>query len=167
MCKNSHFSLLKYNFIYSVFLAIFPTVFSCSTVKYIPVETIKEIYIKDTTYLRDTVIQYKLEKQYVRDYTGLLDTLNLETNVAKSTAYIDTSKNILTGSIENKQDPFDIQTQYKERVIYRDSIQIREVPVEIEVEKVVRVVPWWAKILSWIGGLSLAVAAGWVISKFV
>ena len=104
----------------------------CKTIKYVPIKETEYVHIKDSIYLRDTTIQYKIERQYVRDYTGLLDTLRLETDYAESESYIDTTKNALVGSIRNKDRSIDIPIQYKERVVYKDSIRDREVPVPVE-----------------------------------
>lgn len=106
----------------------------CKTIKYVPIKETEYVHIKDSVYLRDTTIQYKIEKQYVRDYTGLLDTLRMETNYAESESYIDTTKNALVGSLRNKNRSIDIPIQYKERIVYKDSIRDREVPVPVEKE---------------------------------
>ena len=88
--------------------------------------------VKDSVYFRDTTVQIRVQKEKVRDYTGLLDTLHLETSYAASTAYVDTSRNILTGEIQNKESVINIPVQVKEKVITRDSVVYKEVPVEVE-----------------------------------
>lgn len=131
----------------------------CKTIQYIPVETIKEVYVRDSVAVHDTTIQYQIEKQYVRDYTGLLDELVLETDYAIARAHVDTAAAKLSGSIENKGKTVEIKTQWKERLVYRDSIITKEVPVEVEVEKIVKVVPFFWKFLSVIGLIALAYIA--------
>lgn len=145
-------------------LAILPTFFSCTVTKYVPIET--QVNVRDSVAIsyRDSVVIIPTER--IVDIVRQYDTLYLESSAAKSTAYIDTSTHTLKGTLENKQE-IQYKYVYRDRIKYRDSIQIKEVPYPVEVEKVVKVVPLWAKILSWIGGISLAVAAGWVISKFV
>ena len=118
-----------------IILSVLCILSGCKVIKYVPIKETEYVHIKDSVYFRDTTIQYRLEKQYVRDYTGLLDTLKLETDYAQSEAYIDTTNNMLTGSIRNKEKPIYIPTQYKERIVYKDSIRDREVPVPVEVEK--------------------------------
>ena len=106
----------------------------CKVIKYVPIKETEYVNIKDSVYFRDTTIQYKIEKQFVRDYAGLLDTLRMETDYAESKSYIDTAKNALVGSIRNKDKNIDIPIQYKERIIYKDRIRDREVPVPVEKE---------------------------------
>ena len=109
----------------------------CKTIQYVPVKETQYVTVKDSVYFRDTTVQIRVQKEKVRDYTGLLDTLRLETSYAASTAYLDTSRNILTGEIRNKENVINIPVQVKEKVITRDSVVYKEVPVEVEVEKVV------------------------------
>ena len=139
---------------------------ACGTTQYIPVETIKEVHVKDTTVLHDTTIQYQIEKEYVRDYTGLLDELVLETDYAIAKAHVDTAAQKLTGSIENKDKALNIPTQYKERTVYRDTVITKEVPVPVEVEKKVPYVPFFWRFLSVIGILAIAYLTFKLIFKF-
>lgn len=151
---NNMKSFLKYTFL----ILIIGILASCSPkVIYQPVETV--IHVKDTTILRDTTIQYRIEKQYVRDYTGMLDTLKLSTDFAEAEAFVDTTNNVLSGSIRNKDKVLNIPTQYKERLVYRDTVITKEIPVPVEVEKIVKVVPFFWKFLSVIGLLALFLLA--------
>ena len=115
-----------------ILIALSCIISGCKVIKYVPIKETEYVHIKDSVYLRDTTIQYKIEKQYMRDYTGLLDTLRMETDYAESESYVDTAKNSLVGSIRNKDRHIDIPVQYKERIVYRDSIRDREVPVPVE-----------------------------------
>ena len=139
---------------------------ACGTIQYVPVETIKEVHVKDTTVLHDTTIQYQIEKEYVRDYTGLLDELVLETDYAIAKAHVDTAAQKLTGSIENKDKALNIPTQYKERTVYRDTVITKEIPVPVEVEKKVPYVPFLWRFLSVIGILAIAYITFKLIFKF-
>lgn len=160
---NNMKHFLKYTFLFLI-LGILA---SCSPkVIYQPVETVKEVHVKDTTILRDTTIQYKLETQYVRDYTGMLDVLKLSTDYAEAEAWVDTTANTLRGSIRNKDKVLNIPTQYKERLVYRDTVITKEVPVPVEVVKEVRHVPWIFRVLSGIGLLAVLGVAAYVYSKF-
>lgn len=109
----------------------------CKTIQYIPVEHTEYVTVRDSVYLRDTTIQFKIVKEYVKDYTDLLDTLHLETGLAEARAWVDTSKNVLAGEIKNKDKTVDVPVQVKERVVVRDSIVYQDRPVPVEVEKVV------------------------------
>lgn len=109
----------------------------CKTIQYVPVEHTEYVTVRDSVYVRDTMVQFKVEREYVRDYTGLLDTLEMETSYAASRAWVDTTNNILTGDIRNKEREVDVPVQVKERIVVRDSIVYQEKPVPVEVVKTV------------------------------
>lgn len=106
-------------------------------IQYVPVKETEYVTMRDSVYLRDTTIQYRVEKEYVRDFTGMLDTLKLSTGMAEAKAWVDTSKAVLAGSIKNKDKVIDIPVQVKEKIVYKDSLVYKDVPVPVEVEKVV------------------------------
>lgn len=139
---------------------------SCSTVKYVPVKETQYITVRDSVAYRDTLIKYRIERERYTDYAGLLDTLRLSTDYAEARAYIDTTANLLKGSIESKPEK-EIPIRWKEKVVYKDSLVYKEVPVPVEVEKKVRYVPWWAKFLSAIGALALAAIIGKIALKYL
>ena len=107
---------------------------SCSTIKYVPVKG-EDIY--HTEYItKDSIVYTPVE--VIKEVAPELDTLYMETSVAKAKAYLDTKLSILKGEMKNKKEII-----YKDKIVYRDSIiiQKQEVPVEVEVEK--KVVPSW------------------------
>ena len=115
---------------------------SCSIFKEIPVNTTTETvynYI-DTLIIRDSTVL--IPKYVVKDVVPEYDTLLLETNLAKSKSYIDTLTNLLKGEIQNKVETVQ-KIVYKDRTVYRDSIQIqeKEIPVYVTTEK--KYVPSW------------------------
>ena len=57
---------------------------------------------------------------------------HLETSVAESDAEID-SLGLLHHTLINKKDSIKTKIQYVDRISYRDSIQTKEVPVEVKV----------------------------------
>ena len=105
---------------------------SCSTIKYVPVETIERIEYRDSiVYVNDTVtIEVPKEKVV---YVGPADTLSkISTPLAFSEAKVENG--ILTHTLEQKGEiKTRIDTFYK--VKYTDRIVEKEVPVEVEVEK--------------------------------
>ena len=105
---------------------------SCSTVKYVPVETIERIEYRDSiVYVNDTItIEVPKEKVV---YVGPADTLSqISTSLAFSEAKVE--KGILTHTLEQKGEiKTKIDTFFK--VKYTDRIVEKEVPVEVEVEK--------------------------------
>lgn len=107
---------------------------SCSTIKYVPVKG-EDIY--HTEYItKDSIVYTPVE--VIKEVVPELDTLYMETSVAKAKAYLDTNLNALKGEMKNKK-----EIVYKDKIVYRDSIiiQKQEIPVEIEVEN--KVVPKW------------------------
>ena len=107
---------------------------SCSTIKYVPVKG-EDIY--HTEYItKDSIVYTPVE--VIKEVVPELDTLYMETSVAKAKAYLDTNLSILKGEMKNKKEII-----YKDKIVYRDSIvfQKQEVPVEVEVVK--KVVPGW------------------------
>lgn len=119
-----------------IFILLGLLVLSCK-VQYVPVEHTEYVTVRDSVYFRDTTIQFRIEKEYVRDYAGLTDTLGLETSYASARAWLDTSRAVLAGSIRNKENVINIPVQVKEKVTVRDSIVYRDVPVPVEVVKTV------------------------------
>lgn len=141
-------------------ICAFLCIFSGCKVQYVPVEHTEYVHTIDSVYLRDTTIQYKVEKEYVRDYTGLLDTLDMETSYASARAWLDTSRAMLSGEIRNKENVIDIPVSVKEKVTVRDSIVYQDRPVPVEVEKVVHpgYEKWlWAWLVFSLLGLALFV----------
>ena len=117
-----------------IFFLILLLLTSCSTIKYVPVKG-EDIY--HTEYItKDSIVYTPVE--VIKEVVPEMDTLYMETSVAKAKAYLDTNLNILKGEMKNKKEII-----YKDKIVYRDSIiiQKQEVPVEVEVEK--KVVPGW------------------------
>lgn len=75
------------------------------------------------------------------DVIKQIDTSYLETSIAKSIAYVDTNSLMIIHSLENKDTVIAERIVYqdrfieKEKIVYRDSIETKEVPVEVIVEK--------------------------------
>ena len=107
---------------------------ACSTIKYVPVKG-EDIY--HTEYItKDSIVYTPVE--VIKEVVPEMDTLYMETTVAKAKAYLDTNLSILKGEMKNKK-----EIVYKDKIVYRDSIiiQKQEVPVPVEVEK--KVIPKW------------------------
>lgn len=129
--------------------------FGCGvTKKTIQIEHVTETHYVDSTRWHDSTIYYVVPVERYRDYTSLLDTLKLETSLARAEAYIDTTNNTLKGSIENKKDSIKTVIRWKERIIQKDSLVYKEVPVEVEKE-----VTKYPKTYWWFMGISILAAA--------
>ena len=91
---------------------------------------------KDSTVVKDSMRLVDLPVERIVDRVAIYDTLELETSLAKTRAWVDTTKHALVGEMKNKQKA-NIKVEYREKIIYRDSIYTKEVPVpyEVTVEK--------------------------------
>lgn len=149
-----------------VFFAFFAVVFtSCTTVKYIPVKETEYVTVRDSVYFRDTLVRIELEKARVSDFVDVGDTLYMQTDLAASTAFLDTLDGKLKGTLRNIMPYVEKPVQIREKIVYRDSVRSVEVPVPVEIEKRVKYVPWYTKALAFLGILSIVAAALWVVKK--
>lgn len=143
------------------FLTLF-ILMGCSTVKYVPIETETKIIQKDSiVYVRDTV-EIPIERQIIKEIIPSVDTSYLSTDLARSTAYLDTLERKIhhtleqSGTVKTEIDTCYI-TQIKEKVVYQDR------PVEVEVP--VKYVPsFYTFCLWWFIGTVLLIAL-WIVMK--
>lgn len=131
----------------SLFLIIDGILTSCGTTKYVPVEGRTETvtnYVDSVRWdVRDSVIL--VEKSIYKDYVGLLDTLVIESGIAKAKAWADTTHNILNGSLEGKAYvQREAKIEYRDRIVVKKDSVYREKPVPYEVIKEVTKTPKWA-----------------------
>ena len=136
----------------------------CSKKIYIPVET--KVTVKET--VRDTVVNVRLEKEYVKEITP--DTAStVETRYAKSTAMWHGDSRTLEHAIENKVDSIPVRIQYVDR-----EVEVKkptpcpvEVPVEVPVDRPVRMpLRWYERILQYLGMAALGGGVLWVVARF-
>ena len=139
---------------------------ACKTIKYVPVKEVEYVTVRDSVYYRDTLVQVELQKARLSDFVNVGDTLVLQTDLARSTAYLDTTSGTLKGTLENIKPYVEKIVPLKEKIEYRDSISYKEIPVPVEVEKIVKHTPWYMKILAWIGFAALMLLAGALVYKF-
>ena len=135
-------------------LAFYGLISGCSTPRYLPSSNIK-IVSKDSL-----VVQTKLVSVAIPNESHSIITKSkshLETSVATSDAEID-SLGMLRHTLVNKKDSIKTKIQYIDRISYRDSIQTKEVPVEVPVP--VRYIPKFHQftfVLFWIFVLFIVV----------
>lgn len=156
----------KYTFLFWLPVAVVFT--ACTTIKYIPVKETEYVHVRDSVYFRDTLIRIELEKARLSDFVNAGDTLVLSTDFARSTAFLDTLTGTLKGTLENIKPFVEKNVPLKEKIVYRDSIVKQEIPVPVEVEKIVKKTPWYMKVLAWIGFAALMLLCGslvWRIAK--
>lgn len=123
----------------------------CSTVKYMPIEseTIEKVVIRDSVIVRDSIVVIPIER--VVDVVPKYDTLSLETSIAKSKSWVDTTTHTLKGEIQNKE-----QKQNRDRTeikyIHRTDSVVIEKPVPYP-----EPVPYVPKVYKWSMGFSIIV----------
>ena len=138
--------ILRHIFHITTILTISLFVVSCALFKEVPV--------KDQINIRDSIVVHQVDsvvyipKEVIKDIVPVYDTLKMSTSMAEAEAYVDTTTHTLKGSLNNKQGTT-TKIKYVDRIQYRDSIQIKEVPIPVEVEKEVKIHPWYERIL-WI-----------------
>lgn len=134
-------------------------VVSCGPIKHVPVQTI--INYKDSTIVHVDSIAVDVPVERYVDIVNELDTLVLETSVAKAIAYADTTTRTLKGEIKNKP------VQLKKEIVYQDRVIEKEVykdkPVYVEVEKIKTKHPFYEPIL-WLFAL---LSIGYISIKLV
>ena len=116
-------------FLITVIWAFYGLLTGCSTQKYLPSSNIK-IVSKDSLIVRTELVSVALPLESHSIITKSKS--HLETSVATSDAEID-SLGMLHHTLTNKKDSIKTKIQYIDRISYRDSIEVKEVPVEVEV----------------------------------
>lgn len=129
---------------------------SCSPkTVYVPIETVKEIAVHDTTYLHRTDTLVQIPETTIADYINVADTLRLEAPYALSTAWVDTTLGILKGRLV-QGGKLPVQVVEKERIVTKDSIVYQDHPYPVEVEKIKKIVPGFWRFFGIFGIFSLA-----------
>lgn len=136
-----HFTMNKILIILS-FITSMCCISSCCAIREVPIKTETITQVRDSVIMRDSVIISHVTKERIVDVVPVYDTLHLETDFAKAISYVDTTKHILRGQIENKpQTPIKTKIQWQDRIIEKEVIKEVEVPVEVEIEK--KYIPTW------------------------
>lgn len=117
---------------------------SCGTIKYVPIKGDTVVEYRDSIVRVDSVIYTPVE--VIKEVIPITDTLTMSTSLAEAKAYIDTTNKLLKGEIHNKKGITN-KVEYKEKIVYRDSIVTQEIPVEVVKDKIIRKAPWWNWIL--------------------
>ena len=103
--------------------------YGCSSQKYLPSSNIK-IVSKDSLVVHTELVSVAIPNESHSIITKSKS--HLETSVAESDASID-SLGMLHHTLTNKKDSIKTKIQYVDKIVYRDSVEVREVPVEVEV----------------------------------
>ena len=111
-------------------LAFYGLLIGCSTPKYLASSNIK-IIAKDSLFVQTKLISVALPLESHSIITKSKS--HLETSVATSDAEID-SLGLLHHTLVNKKDSIKTKIQYVDKIVYRDSVETKEVPVPVEVK---------------------------------
>lgn len=108
--------------------------YGCGQIKYVPIQTEEKVIVRDSIIKVIDTVTVEVPKEVVKEVIPQIDTSILETSVAKSTAYLDTTKRKLHHTLEQKgQLKVEIDTCYitkiEEKIVYQDR------PIEVEVPK--------------------------------
>ena len=147
-------------FLTIVILAFYGLISGCSSPRYIPASNIK-IIAKDSLYVHTELVSVAIPNESHSIIAKKKS--HLETSVAESDASID-SLGMLHHTLTNKKDSIKTKIQYIDKIVYRDSIETKEVPVEVPVP--VRYIPKFHQftfVLFWIFVLIIVIK---VIRKF-
>ena len=134
-------------FLLCLILAFYGLISGCSSPRYISSSNMR-IVSKDSLVVHTELVSIALPLESHSIITKKKS--HLETSLAESDAEID-SLGLLHHTLVNKKDSIRTKTQYINKIVYRDSIQTKEVPVEVPVP--VRYIPKFYQftfILFWI-----------------
>ena len=110
-----------FNKITIFFLLFFCT--ACTKVIYVPTQSQTKVEIRDSLIIRDSVVITPVER--IVDIVPQYDTLHLQTSLAKSKTWVDTTTHSLKGEITNKK-----QTQNKNRIEVKYVNRVDSVVIE-------------------------------------
>lgn len=110
----------------------------CGTTRYVPVKEIE--HVRDTVILKADTVRMTIPVEKIVEVVPAMDTLRLETSVARAMAYADTATGTLKGKIENK--PY----EQKKEIQHTEKIRTVEKRVEVPIE----VVKWKNRIPVWV-----------------
>ena len=110
-------------------LAFFGLISGCSSPRYISSSNMR-IVSKDSLIVRTELVSIALPLESHSIIAKKKS--HLETSVAESDAEID-SLGMLHHTLANKKDSIKTKIQYIDKIVYRDSIETKEVPVEVKV----------------------------------
>ena len=122
-------------FLLCLILAFYGLISGCSSPRYISSSNMR-IVSKDSLIVQTKLVSIALPLENHSIITKSKS--HLETSLAESNAEID-SLGMLHHTLTNKKDSIKTKIQYIDRISYRDSIEVKEVPVEVPVP--VRYIP--------------------------
>lgn len=136
---------------------------SCGT----PREIIKYVDREVEKVRFDTLTVEKTKIERVRDFTGLLDTLHLETASAEAVSWIDTTQAVLRGSLSDKPNPVTVvvPVKEKEKIVVRDSLVFRDRIIKEKEPIYVKTVPLFWRVMGVLGIITTVILLTWLFFK--
>ena len=116
-------------FLLCLILAFYGLISGCSSPRYLPSSNMR-IVSKDSLVVHTELVSIALPLESHSIITKSKS--HLETSLAESDAEID-SLGLLHHTLVNKKDSLKSKIQYVDKIVYRDSVDVREVPVEVKV----------------------------------
>jgi len=125
-----------------------------------------DVHVRDSVaiHLIDSVVYTPVE--VIKDVVPVYDTLKMETSLSKAQAWVDTTTHTIKGKLENKKGITE-KIKYVDRVEYRDSIKIEQVPYPVEVEVVKTKHPFYESILWLLSALFVIPLIIKLVKKYV
>ena len=123
----------------------------CASQKSVVVQSKEEVktILRDSVVIRDSIVITPIER--IVDIVPQYDTLHLQTSLAKSKAWVDTTTHSLRGEITNKE-----QTQNKNRIEVKYVNRVDSVFIEKPIPYP-NPVPYVPKVYKWSLGFSIIV----------
>ena len=149
------------------------SIIGCGSIKHVPITNKTETIYRDSLILRDStryidsILYVQIPREKVMEIISQIDTSYLETSIAESVAYVDTNSLMIVHSLENKDTVLKEKIVYKDRyitetkIVYRDTIQVKEIPVEVEVEKIKYPKTYW-----WLLGFFVIVVGTFIVKLY-
>lgn len=119
------------NYIKTFLIIVILAFYGCSSPRYIQSSNNIKIVSKDSLVIHTELVSVAIPNESHSIITKKKS--HLETSVAESDAEID-SLGLLHHTLVNKKDSIKTKIQYVDKIIYRDSIEVKEVPFEVEVK---------------------------------
>ena len=149
--------------LWTLLAVLFSTLPGCRTIQYVPVKEVEYVSVHDTTILHSTDTLIKVPEVSLKDFVNLEDTLRMTTGIVTAKAWIDEpSASIIGTLVQTGKVP--VTVIEKERLVYKDSITTKDIPVPYEVK--VPYTPWYSKALSFVGVLALVALGLWLFLRF-
>lgn len=123
---------------------------SCRT---LPIATDSSVIVKE--YVRDTVVQYKLEHEVVEREVEISDTIYLDNKYSQAKAWVVGDK--LHGRLQTRDTIVDVALKYPVKRVETMQTKI------VEVNRL----QWWQEGLIWLSGLCAVSLIIWIIIKIV